>query len=609
MPVNGLIVQRNLSLGDTERQLELPATKSIVEEEVVGASQNQGQKEVSLARKGGDKLQEVEEKNNNPLIYPQNDKNSSHTKAKGQRDALGKAKGKEVYEKTFNAMVREGYQIKVGKPNENAIDNGGLAKKAKALEVSTLSIPESSVLPPNNVLVDDNNEIPRGIEVEEDELESTEEELFVSNDQNPPLHDKFWQNDPEAQPSQDDDIAEEACSYANFSNFARVEAIRFTRGVWLLWQAERVDVVVIHKGDNLIHATISIGNKIHYLLAGPLLVGGDFNCIIHNFERQGGSGGLHADSKVFLDLVNKLGLIDLGFMGMKFTWNRGSDSDNRVAKRLDRVFPNFEARLFWPNAVVKNLVNFSSDQVPVLFCGEPNLQLDRTKRLFHFEAMWLKNENFSAFLKDKIRNQISHQLRVSFKRKFGARMSFQRDGGEATSSLLTQGFPTVPPEDLQALTKPISQDEIWSVVKSMKGVKLPGLDGYHPIFFKECWQVMGESVTKFVQQFSQSVTLPKTVELAVCQICLSEEETYEHLFRDCATVKTFWEQWLHAFFDRGTSSPMRYGGHGSGGTGRSSTTSFGREIVRTSSWKSPNSTGRPLLSSWIHQEGWRRRLS
>lgn len=55
-------------------------------------------------------------------------------------------------------------------------------------------------------------------------------------------------------------------------------------------------------------------------------------------------------------------------------------------------------------------------------------------------------------------------------------------------------------DDLLYLGAAVTMDEVWSTLFSMGNFKAPGLDGFHPVFFKEKWDLFGSSIHEFVLQ-------------------------------------------------------------------------------------------------------------
>ncbi|KAL8158475.1 hypothetical protein V2J09_000012 [Rumex salicifolius] len=142
--------------------------------------------------------------------------------------------------------------------------------------------------------------------------------------------------------------ADYACARSKFSNNARVECVGFTGGIWLLSRSDRISLNICEKNANFIHAIVDINRVTNHIFAvygpptaprripfwhdleraiavtqGPIILGGDFNYIINLGERRGGSGGLNSDSSSFIELIDQLSLVDLGFVGTDFTWSTG----------------------------------------------------------------------------------------------------------------------------------------------------------------------------------------------------------------------------------------------------------------------------------------------
>lgn len=71
---------------------------------------------------------------------------------------------------------------------------------------------------------------------------------------------------------------------------------------------------------------------------------------------------------------------------------------NYVAKRLDRVLCNAQARVRWQEAVVAHLPFLASDHAPIYVQLEPKQRGNPRRRPFRFEAAWLKHEGFKELL-------------------------------------------------------------------------------------------------------------------------------------------------------------------------------------------------------------------
>ena len=112
----------------------------------------------------------------------------------------------------------------------------------------------------------------------------------------------------------------------------------------------------------------------------------------------GWNGRLSPDSLAFGDWINELALVDMGFKGNQFTWRRGKETRNFVAKRLDRVLCSAQTRVRWQEAVVSHLPFLASNHAPVYVQLEPEQRGNPRRRPFRFEAAWLKHDGFKELL-------------------------------------------------------------------------------------------------------------------------------------------------------------------------------------------------------------------
>ncbi|KAA3469476.1 reverse transcriptase [Gossypium australe] len=96
---------------------------------------------------------------------------------------------------------------------------------------------------------------------------------------------------------------------------------------------------------------------------------------------------------LFSEFMNSMGLHDLGFSGLNFTWNKGGDFE-----RLDRVVCNDAWILKFPLSKVLHLQKLKSDHRPFKLTLMPDVQ-PSSMRPFRFLADWVKHLGFSGFVK------------------------------------------------------------------------------------------------------------------------------------------------------------------------------------------------------------------
>ncbi|XP_072076518.1 uncharacterized protein [Arachis hypogaea] len=135
-------------------------------------------------------------------------------------------------------------------------------------------------------------------------------------------------------------------------------------------------------------------------IRGEWMMVGDFNEIADPMEKKGGAKVDVNACRKFADWIQRCNLIDLGYIGTKFTWKGPQwEGLDRVFKRLDRALSNVEWRTRYPNAKVEVLVRSNSDHHPLLINLEPEL-INNRQMPFRFEAMWNLHPEFKGCVKE-----------------------------------------------------------------------------------------------------------------------------------------------------------------------------------------------------------------
>ena len=126
----------------------------------------------------------------------------------------------------------------------------------------------------------------------------------------------------------------------------------------------------------------------------PWLCAGDFNKILRSNEKHGGSMRSQPHMQLFRDVIDECGFIDLGFVGPQFTWCKHYAAGHLVWERLNRGLANYEWFARFSGERVHHLHSDSSDHRPILIIPI-GLEVDRKKKNFRFEEMWLSNKGCS----------------------------------------------------------------------------------------------------------------------------------------------------------------------------------------------------------------------
>ncbi|KAL5717241.1 hypothetical protein ACHQM5_010283 [Ranunculus cassubicifolius] len=131
-------------------------------------------------------------------------------------------------------------------------------------------------------------------------------------------------------------------------------------------------------------------------IKGPWVILGDFNAITRLSEKQGGRAVISHSMEEFNDLIDEVGLIDLGFTGPKFTWSNHRQVGENIRERLDRVLGNQEWVSKFPNSQVKH-ISTTSDHIALALSLEK--MVSSGTRPFRFHQMWLCDKNCKEVVK------------------------------------------------------------------------------------------------------------------------------------------------------------------------------------------------------------------
>ncbi|CAA7019711.1 unnamed protein product [Microthlaspi erraticum] len=88
------------------------------------------------------------------------------------------------------------------------------------------------------------------------------------------------------------------------------------------------------------------------------------------------------------------------------------------------------------------------------------------------------------------------------------RLYSMMDVEEVVPRLPSEGFVPLSPADHTHLNKPFTAGEVERAVKEMGKYKAPGPEGFQPVFYQHCWDIVGDSVVRFVLEFFRTGNLP-----------------------------------------------------------------------------------------------------
>ncbi|KAL8142910.1 LOW QUALITY PROTEIN: hypothetical protein V2J09_015942 [Rumex salicifolius] len=305
-------------------------------------------------------------------------------------------------------------------------------------------------------------------------------------------------------------------------------------------------------------------------ISKPCFIGGDFNVIVSLSERQGGSGAVvrhlpvvrsdhnplllslrpttllnplrrpfrfeamwltHPDCSTFIDrnwqrdisataalrddLLNK---DKFGNVFAKkdelFRRIQGIDSaianggpiclmtlQNKLRTELEAVL--LQEEMFW----------FQKARCKWIECG------DRNTTFFHTSTVIRRRRNRISVLKDSTENRVTDSdMLESMVVDYFAELFTLPVADRDSNFLPPGGFPRISNTDLLALSTPFKDDEIWASVRRMGAYKSPRIDGFQPVFYHSCWDIVNVSVCNFIRAFFASGQLPAEVNATIIHL-------------------------------------------------------------------------------------------
>lgn len=183
--------------------------------------------------------------------------------------------------------------------------------------------------------------------------------------------------------------------------------------------------------------------SLHEQHSAPWLIGGDFNEILHNPEKRGGSLRSSTQIEDFGGALADCGLMDLGYTGNPLTWSNNRSDPHTVYCRLDRVCINGMGHTLFLTATVHHIDYVGSDHIPILLqLVRPATNVpSRRQRPFRFEAVWVR--------KDECLDIVRHVWETSHDPDSVAGVIY--NGEECKASLLSWRRATDPDKEIRKI--------------------------------------------------------------------------------------------------------------------------------------------------------------
>ncbi|KAF7812587.1 reverse transcriptase [Senna tora] len=239
----------------------------------------------------------------------------------------------------------------------------------------------------------------------------------------------------------------------------------------------------------------------------PWLVGGDFNEILSPDEKWGVRDASLTRINDFQNCIGACGLIDLGFLGPKFTWFNKRPNGQIVFERLDRFLGRALNARPSPQLAILNQ-NLSNQYREILLMEEELwaskarldwlLLGDGNTKFFLSSVINRRRKNKILGLKNNTREWVNDigaviNLIVEYFSYCFTRKQVKKMPNEISSSI---NHPALSSFDCRS-PDPI---EIKSALWDLKPFKAAGVDGFLLGFFQRYWDTIGTSIVNHIQE-------------------------------------------------------------------------------------------------------------
>lgn len=170
----------------------------------------------------------------------------------------------------------------------------------------------------------------------------------------------------------------------------------------LVWRCTRI---YSHLELSKKHNTWTLLKRLANFSSYPWCCFGDFNEVMHMYEKSGGNEKNVNVVIEFREVVQNCNLIDIGCKGYLYTWSNRRFGTNYIEEWLDRFLYSKDWGNKFQDFTAANLINWVSDHCPIVLEFKERCKKLRTvSRLFprdHYEDMWSSYEDCRSIIRDE----------------------------------------------------------------------------------------------------------------------------------------------------------------------------------------------------------------
>ncbi|KAK8292157.1 hypothetical protein V6Z12_D06G104300 [Gossypium hirsutum] len=150
-----------------------------------------------------------------------------------------------------------------------------------------------------------------------------------------------------------------------------------------------------HANPNRRRSSWDILRRVGESVKEEWVIGGDFNAILNDAEKEGGCRGVRAQMNEFKAVMDEMALVDIKPDSGWFTWVNNRDEGRLIKERLDRFLTSVAVVENFPFIATKVLRQTQSDHDAIILdlWGRKSEAFPKDKRLcFKFDVCWVGNK-------------------------------------------------------------------------------------------------------------------------------------------------------------------------------------------------------------------------
>ncbi|KAJ9169058.1 hypothetical protein P3X46_020526 [Hevea brasiliensis] len=125
---------------------------------------------------------------------------------------------------------------------------------------------------------------------------------------------------------------------------------------------------------------------------------GDFNTFLDAREKRGGNNHFLSSVNHCRSFINDMRLLNLGFIGPKFTWNNKRGGNNNIQERINRALCSHDWLKWYPNSMLLRLDDGGSDHRLILL--NTSNDFPKPKAQFYFDVRWCGKLKVNQIIRD-----------------------------------------------------------------------------------------------------------------------------------------------------------------------------------------------------------------